>query len=119
MIKVNILLETFEKYLQLNYDTSEQQSKVRHLPYNKKQTTNNDKGTNRKKLVPCFLFWGKFNFYTTCAEVAVRLLCKLRRSKFDFPLLSKLVRSKISDIPPTWSEVGGENSAQVGQNFFR
>ena len=35
-IKVNILLETFEKYLQLNYDRSKQQSKARHLPYTKK-----------------------------------------------------------------------------------
>ena len=32
-IKVNILLETFEKYLQLNYDWSKRQSKARHLPY--------------------------------------------------------------------------------------
>ena len=39
MIKVNMPSRTFVKYLQLNYDTSEQQSKVRHLPYNKKQTT--------------------------------------------------------------------------------
>ena len=48
------------------------------------QETKNDqaKGTNRKKLVPCFLFWCKFNFYTTCAEVEVRLLCKLRRNDF-------------------------------------
>ena len=39
MIKVNILLETFEKYLQLNYDRSKQQSKAKHLPYTKNRTT--------------------------------------------------------------------------------
>ena len=58
------------------------------------QETKNDqaKGTNRKKLVPCFLSWGKFNFYTTCAEVEVRLLCKLRRCAFltSTQLVSKL-----------------------------
>ena len=58
------------------------------------QETKNDqaKGTNRKKLVPCFLFWGKFNFYTTWVEVKSRLLCKLRRSVFltSTQLVSKL-----------------------------
>lgn len=33
-----------------------------------------------------------FNFYTTCVEVAFSLLCKLRRSDFNFC--------------PTWTEVG-------------
>ena len=37
------------------------------------QETKNDqaKGTNRKKLVPCFLFWCKFNFYTIWVEVII------------------------------------------------
>ena len=43
-IKVNILLETFKKYLQLNYDRSKRQSKARHLPYTKNRTTTEGNG---------------------------------------------------------------------------
>ena len=123
MIKVNILLETFEKYLQLNYDRSKQQSKARHLPYTKKWTT---EALTVKKLVPCFLFWGKFNFYTTWVEVKSRLLCKLRRSdswlrhnlcrswlltsvqlgqKWGFRLLTNLVGSGFWKFCPSWTEL--------------
>ena len=43
-IKVNILLETFKKYLQLNHDRSKRQSKARHLPYTKNRTTTEGNG---------------------------------------------------------------------------
>ena len=46
--------ETFEKYLQLNYDWSKQQSKAKHLPYTKNRTTT--EALTVKKLVPCFCY---------------------------------------------------------------
>ena len=43
----------------------------------------------------------------------------IEMSKLAFQLLSNLDRCEVSDFQPTWSEVDFENSAQVGQNFFR
>ena len=66
--------------------------------------------------MPCFLSWGKFNFYTTCAEVTVRLLCKLRRN--DFWHRHNLCRCWLFNFCPTWTEVRFQTSNQLGRKWI-